>query len=81
MDDQAQRTPKTDHTMVEAFGKRWGNHPSFKVGSVDRSGFHLRVVPVVPEKSVLKYGGTIADDLFPVQVICLLVLALSYLLN
>ena len=34
---------------------------------------HLRVVPVVPEKSVLKYGGTIADDLFPVQVICPLV--------
>jgi chitin synthase len=29
---------------------------------------HLRIVPVVAEKSVLKYGGTIADDLFPVQV-------------
>jgi chitin synthase len=29
---------------------------------------HLRIVPVVTEKSVLKYGGTIADDLFPVQV-------------
>jgi hypothetical protein len=40
MDDQARRTPKkTDHTMVEAFGKRWANHSSFKVGSVDRSGF------------------------------------------
>ena len=40
MDDQARRAPKkTDHTMVEAFGKRWGNHSSFKVGSVDRSGF------------------------------------------
>jgi chitin synthase len=39
MDDQARRAPKkTDHTMVEAFGKRWGNH-SFKVGSVDRPGF------------------------------------------
>jgi chitin synthase len=25
--------------MVEAFGKRWGNHSSFKIGSVDRSGF------------------------------------------
>ena len=35
MDDQ--RTPKTDHTMVKAFGKRSGNHSS-KVGSVDRSG-------------------------------------------
>ncbi|KII91880.1 glycosyltransferase family 2 protein [Plicaturopsis crispa FD-325 SS-3] len=40
MDDQARRAPKkTDHTMVEAFGKRWGNHSSFKVGSMDRSGF------------------------------------------
>ncbi|KDQ56608.1 glycosyltransferase family 2 protein [Jaapia argillacea MUCL 33604] len=40
MDDQARRIPKkTNHTMVEAFGKRWGNHSSFKVGSVDRSGF------------------------------------------
>src|SRR6266478_9859430 len=40
MDDQARRAPKkTDHTMVEAFGKRWGNHTSFKVGAVDRSGF------------------------------------------
>ncbi|KAH9984858.1 glycosyltransferase family 2 protein [Russula vinacea] len=29
---------------------------------------HLRIVPVVPEKSIMKYGGTIADDLFPVQV-------------
>ncbi|KAF8119490.1 P-loop containing nucleoside triphosphate hydrolase protein [Boletus edulis] len=29
---------KTDLTMVEAFGKRWGNHSSFKVGPVDRSG-------------------------------------------
>jgi chitin synthase len=25
--------------MVEAFGKHWGNHSHFKVGSVDRSGF------------------------------------------
>ncbi|KAH9045953.1 glycosyltransferase family 2 protein [Lactarius hengduanensis] len=40
MDDQARRAPKkTDHTMVEAFAKRWANHSSFKVGSVDRSGF------------------------------------------
>ncbi|KAF8419839.1 P-loop containing nucleoside triphosphate hydrolase protein [Boletus edulis BED1] len=29
---------KTDLTMVEAFGKRWGNHSSFKVGPVDQSG-------------------------------------------
>ena len=40
MDDQARRMPrKTNHTMVEAFSKRWGNHSSFKVGSADRSGF------------------------------------------
>lgn len=40
MDDQARRAPKkTDHSMVEAFGKRWGNHSSFKVGGMDRSGF------------------------------------------
>ncbi|GJE86394.1 Myosin domain-containing chitin synthase 8 [Phanerochaete sordida] len=40
MDDQARRMPrKTNHTMVEAFNKRWGNHSSFKVGSADRSGF------------------------------------------
>jgi len=40
MDDQARRTPrKNDHTMVEAFAKRWGNHSSFKLGNPDRSGF------------------------------------------
>lgn len=40
MDDQARRMPrKSDHTMVEAFGKRWGNHPNFKIGHADRSGF------------------------------------------
>jgi chitin synthase len=40
MDDQARRMPrKTNHTMVEAFSKRWGNHSSFKSGSADRSGF------------------------------------------
>ncbi|GAK64779.1 glycosyltransferase family 2 protein [Moesziomyces antarcticus] len=40
MDDQARRMPKkSDHTMIDAFGKRWGNHPSFKVGPADRSGF------------------------------------------
>jgi chitin synthase len=31
---------------------------------------HNRIVPVVTKKSVLKYGGTSADDLFPVQVTC-----------
>ncbi|CAO1621032.1 unnamed protein product [Sympodiomycopsis kandeliae] len=40
MDDQARRMPKkSDNTMVEAFGKRWGNHPNFKVGPADRNGF------------------------------------------
>ncbi|CCM03060.1 uncharacterized protein FIBRA_05180 [Fibroporia radiculosa] len=39
MDDQARRMPrKTDQTMVDAFGKRWGNHSSFKIGAIDRSG-------------------------------------------
>ncbi|KXN87631.1 Chitin synthase 8 [Leucoagaricus sp. SymC.cos] len=32
------------------------------------SATHQRIVPVVPQKSILKYGGVIADDLFPVQV-------------
>ncbi|KAF9442722.1 glycosyltransferase family 2 protein [Macrolepiota fuliginosa MF-IS2] len=32
------------------------------------SALHQRVVPVVATKSVLKYGGLIADNLFPVQV-------------
>ncbi len=40
MDDQARRAPrKTNLTMVEAFGKRWGNHSLFKTGAMDRSGF------------------------------------------
>lgn len=40
IDDQTRRMPKkNDHTMVDAFGKRWGNHPAFKVGPVGRSGF------------------------------------------
>jgi chitin synthase len=40
MDDQARRQPKkTDHTMVDAFSKRWGNHSSFKAGAIDRSGY------------------------------------------
>jgi len=40
MDDQARRQPKkTDHTMVEAFAKRWGNHTSFKASTPDRSGY------------------------------------------
>lgn len=52
MDDQANRQPKkTDHTMVEAFGKRWSNHASFKVGTMDRSGF--------PTFTVHHYSGPV----------------------
>lgn len=52
MDDQARRQPKkTDHTMVEAFGKRWGNHSSFKVGTMDRSGF--------PSFTIHHYSGPV----------------------
>lgn len=52
MDDQARRQPKkTDHTMVEAFSKRWGNHSSFKTGSIDRSGF--------PSFTVNHYNGPV----------------------
>lgn len=32
------------------------------------SANHLRTVSVVPTKSILEYGGTSADDIFPVQV-------------
>ncbi|KAF4613327.1 hypothetical protein D9613_010804 [Agrocybe pediades] len=52
MDDQARRQPKkTDHTMVEAFSKRWGNHSSFKTGTIDRSGF--------PSFTVNHYNGPV----------------------
>ena len=40
MDDQACRShKKMDYAMTEAFGKRWGNHLSFKLGVMDQSGF------------------------------------------
>ena len=42
---------KTDHTMVEAFSKRWGNHPSFKSGAVDRSG--------LPSFTISHYNGAV----------------------
>ncbi|KAI0074333.1 glycosyltransferase family 2 protein [Panus rudis PR-1116 ss-1] len=32
------------------------------------TGFHQRKVNVVPAKSILKYGGVAADNIFPVQV-------------
>lgn len=52
MDDQARRAPKkTEHTMVEAFTKRWGTHSSFKSGGSDRSGF--------PTFSVAHYNGAV----------------------
>ncbi|KAH9903379.1 glycosyltransferase family 2 protein [Cubamyces lactineus] len=52
MDDQARRMPrKTDHTMVEAFVKRWGNHSSFKAGGMDRQGF--------PTFTVNHYSGPV----------------------
>ncbi|KAI6011876.1 P-loop containing nucleoside triphosphate hydrolase protein [Pisolithus microcarpus] len=43
VDDQARWShKKTDHTMVEAFAKRSGNHSSFKLGGgLDRSGFPM----------------------------------------
>lgn len=52
MDDQARRAPrKTEHTMVEAFAKRWGNHNSFKSGGMDHSGF--------PTFTVNHYSGAV----------------------
>ena len=40
MDDQAHHSDKKmDHTMMEAFGKRWGNHSSFKLGAMDQVGY------------------------------------------
>nr|AZQ26801.1 putative chitin synthase 4 [Ganoderma lucidum]QDK64613.1 chitin synthase [Ganoderma lucidum] len=52
MDDQARRMPrKTDHTMVEAITKRWGNHSSFKSGGMDRAGF--------PTFTVNHYSGPV----------------------
>lgn len=39
-DDQARRAPKkTEETMMDAFSKRWGNHASFKLSGMDRTGF------------------------------------------
>ncbi|KAG2137090.1 hypothetical protein DEU56DRAFT_736929, partial [Suillus clintonianus] len=53
IDDQARRShKKTDHSMVEAFGKRWGNHSSFKVGVIDPSGF--------PTFTVNHFSGPVA---------------------
>lgn len=52
MDDQARRAPKkTEHTMLEAFSKRWANHASFKTGGTDRSGF--------PTFTVNHYNGPV----------------------
>ena len=52
MDDQARRAPrKTDASMVDAFGKRWGNHDAFKVGAMDRDGY--------PTFTVKHYNGPV----------------------
>lgn len=51
MDDQSRRSRKTNHTMVEAFQKRWGNHTSFKSGPTDRTGF--------PTFTVSHYHGAV----------------------
>ena len=42
MDDQAPRShKKADHsTMTEAFGKKWGNHSSFKFGAMETTLMH-----------------------------------------
>ena len=59
MDDQARRAPKkTDHAMVEAFGKRWGNHSPFKVGSVDRSGVWVLCLELLGDEC----GGNVEAD-------------------
>lgn len=51
-DDQARQAPrKTEHTMIEAFAKRWGNHDSFKVGAMDRTGF--------PTFTISHYAGPV----------------------
>jgi chitin synthase len=52
MDNQARwQLKKTDHTIVEAFAKRWGNYSSFKAGAADRSGF--------PSFTISHYNGTV----------------------
>lgn len=69
-DDQARKQPKkNEHTMVEAFGKRWANHSSFKLGSIDRSGFptftvshYTGVVTYSTESLLEKNADTINPD-------------------
>ncbi|KAG9050905.1 hypothetical protein FS842_011290, partial [Serendipita sp. 407] len=52
MDDQARRAPKkTEHTMLEAFSKRWANHASYKTGGTDRTGF--------PTFTISHYNGPV----------------------
>ncbi|KAL0946000.1 hypothetical protein HGRIS_012276 [Hohenbuehelia grisea] len=38
----------------------------FDLGAISTT--HVRIVNVVPQKAVLKYGGLVSDNLFPVQV-------------
>lgn len=52
MDDQARRAPKkTNHTMAEAFGRRWGSHSSFRLGAVDSQGY--------PTFTIQHYNGPV----------------------
>jgi chitin synthase len=53
MDDQARCSPrKTEHTMVEAFAERWGNHTSYKAGGMDHAGF--------PTFTINHYNGPVS---------------------
>ncbi|KAI6108941.1 hypothetical protein EDD16DRAFT_1487961, partial [Pisolithus croceorrhizus] len=53
MDDQACWShKKTDHTMVEAFAKQWGNHSSLKLGGgLDR--------PSCPTFTICHFNGPV----------------------
>jgi chitin synthase len=52
VDDQARRAPKkTEQSMVESFAKRWGNHASFQVSGMDRTGF--------PTFTIQHYNGPV----------------------
>ncbi|KAJ1582361.1 hypothetical protein NDA11_001517 [Ustilago hordei] len=73
MDDQARRMPKkSDQTMIEAFGKRWGNHSSFKLGPADRSGFssftishYNSAVTYTSENLLEKNSEVVSPDFVP----------------
>ncbi|GLB39511.1 putative TRAFAC class myosin-kinesin ATPase superfamily, myosin family protein [Lyophyllum shimeji] len=68
----------TEHVfnMVELTSHSMQNNPDNTLISIRGEVFdlnwiaaaHQRVVGVVPTKAILKYGGQVADNLFPVQV-------------